>query len=68
VNNISIYKHAHGDEWKRNLLCEPCFRRRGQFQRILTHGYEACGLDEALNSHFWEPTVSACTGEMDLLM
>jgi hypothetical protein len=68
VNDISIYKHVHGDEWKHNSLCESCFRRRGQFQRILTHGYESCGSYSALDSHFWEPTVGACMGEMDLLV
>jgi hypothetical protein len=68
VNDISIYKHVHGDEWKHNSLCESCFRRRCQFQRILTHGYESCGSYSALDSHFWEPTVGACTGEMDLLV
>jgi hypothetical protein len=68
VNNISIYKYVHGDEWRRNSLCQPCFRRHGQFQRILTHGYEACGLYEALDSHFWEPSDGASTGEMDLVV
>ena len=55
-HDISIYKNPHGDDWKRNALCRHCFQRRGTFNRIMTHGYEACGREECLDSHYWEPT------------
>lgn len=53
--DISVYKTAHGEEWKENSLCLYCFRRHGSFNRVLTHGYEVCGREEVLKSHFWEP-------------
>jgi hypothetical protein len=55
MRDISIYKNVHGEEWKQNSLCLDCFRRHGSFNRILTYGYEVCGSDEMLDSHYWEP-------------
>ena len=55
THDISIYKNIHGEEWKRNSLCRHCFQLRGAFNRIMTYGYEACGRDERLDSHYWEP-------------
>jgi hypothetical protein len=55
--DISIYKNPQGEEWKRHSLCRHCFQRRGTFNRIMTYGYEACGRDDRLDSHYWEPTV-----------
>ncbi|KAF1850117.1 uncharacterized protein K460DRAFT_411881 [Cucurbitaria berberidis CBS 394.84] len=54
-SDISIYKNDHGEEWRENSLCRHCFRQHGSFNRILTHGYEVCGREEMLNSHYWEP-------------
>ena len=51
---ISIYKKVHGDEWTEYPLCLHCFRQHGAFNRINEHGYELCGRDEALESHYWE--------------
>jgi len=56
LRDISIYKNIHGEEWKRNALCRHCFQSGGTCNRIMTYGYEACGRDEPLNSHYWEPT------------
>jgi hypothetical protein len=53
-NGVSIYKKIHGDEWRDNSLCLYCFRQYGGFNRLNKHGYEACGRDEALESHYWE--------------
>ena len=58
MHDISIYKNIHGEEWRRNSLCKHCFRRSGQFSRIMTYGYESCGRDEELDSHYWEHTVN----------
>ncbi|CAN9083781.1 unnamed protein product [Alternaria alternata] len=55
THDISVYKNIHGEEWKRNSLCRHCFQLRGAFNRIMTYGYEACGRDERLDSHYWEP-------------
>ncbi|KAF1935743.1 hypothetical protein EJ02DRAFT_360827 [Clathrospora elynae] len=59
VSDYSIYKNEHGEEWKQSSLCLQCFRRYGSFNRILTYGYEVCGCDEMLDSHYWEGTSSA---------
>jgi hypothetical protein len=53
-NGVSIYKKIHGDEWRENSLCLYCFRQHGDFNCLNKHGYEACGRDEALESHYWE--------------
>ncbi|KAI0579843.1 hypothetical protein TUN199_07349 [Pyrenophora tritici-repentis] len=58
LQDISIFKNIHGEEWKRNALCSHCFRSRGTFNRIMTYGYEACGRDDPLDSHYWEPTAN----------
>ncbi|KAG9187302.1 hypothetical protein G6011_05173 [Alternaria panax] len=55
THDISIYKNTQGEEWKRNSLCRHCFQSGGAFNRIMTYGYEACGRDERLDSHYWEP-------------
>jgi hypothetical protein len=52
---VSIYKKIHGDESSECPLCLYCFRQHGAFNRINQHGYEVCGSDEALDSHYWEP-------------
>jgi hypothetical protein len=52
--DVSIYKKDHGDEWRKNSLCLFCFRRHGNFTKLNEHGYEVCGHDEALKSHYWE--------------
>jgi hypothetical protein len=52
--HVSVYKKVHGDEWRRNSLCLYCFRRHGNFRKLDEHGYEVCGHDEALESHYWE--------------
>ncbi|KAL5117343.1 hypothetical protein ACEQ8H_004788 [Pleosporales sp. CAS-2024a] len=52
--DVSIYKKVHGDEWRENSLCLYCFRRYGHFSKLTPHGYELCGRDEALESHYWE--------------
>ena len=52
--DISIYKATHGEAWLENSLCLKCFRRGGAFHRVLSHGYEVCGSEEVLKSHFWE--------------
>jgi hypothetical protein len=52
---VSIYKKIHGDESSEYPLCLYCFRQHGAFNRINAHGYEVCGSDEALDSHYWEP-------------
>ncbi|KAH7397424.1 hypothetical protein BKA66DRAFT_437984 [Pyrenochaeta sp. MPI-SDFR-AT-0127] len=59
--DISIYRHDHGEDWRDTWLCLPCFRQHGSFNRILTHGYEVCGREEILDSHFWEPAVNPYT-------
>ncbi|CAA9966033.1 hypothetical protein PTMSG1_09392 [Pyrenophora teres f. maculata] len=58
LQDISIYKNIHGEEWKRNALCSHCFRSGGTCNRIMTYGYEACGRDDPLDSHYWEPTAN----------
>jgi hypothetical protein len=52
--DISIYKQDHGEEWREHGLCLYCFRRHGGFNKIRQHGYEVCGRNEALESHYWE--------------
>jgi hypothetical protein len=52
--DVSIYKKVHGDEWRQNSLCLHCFRRYGGFNKMDQHGYEVCGRNEALDSHYWE--------------
>jgi hypothetical protein len=52
--DVSIYQKTHGDEWRENSLCQHCFRQYGEFNRLGKHGYEVCGNDEALRSHYWE--------------
>jgi hypothetical protein len=52
--DVSIYQKTHGDEWRENSLCLHCFRQHGDFRRLGKHGYEVCGDDEALKSHYWE--------------
>ncbi|KAH3913795.1 hypothetical protein HBI56_057760 [Parastagonospora nodorum] len=52
--DVSIYKKVHGDEWRENSLCLHCFRRHGNFRKLTLYGYEMCGRNEALESHYWE--------------
>jgi hypothetical protein len=52
--DISIYKQDHGDDWRDHALCLYCFRRHGGFNKLRQHGYEVCGRNEALESHYWE--------------
>jgi hypothetical protein len=52
--DVSIYKKVHGDEWRENSLCLHCFRRHGSFRKLTLYGYEMCGRNEALESHYWE--------------
>lgn len=52
--DVSIYKKMHGDEWRDSPLCLYCFRKHGNFNKLEEYGYEACGRDEALESHYWE--------------
>lgn len=52
--DVSIYHKVHGDEWKENALCLHCFQRHGDFSKLKEHGYETCGHDEPLESHYWE--------------
>ncbi|KAF2825420.1 hypothetical protein CC86DRAFT_352856 [Ophiobolus disseminans] len=52
--DVSIYKKIHGDEWKDFPLCLHCFRRHGNFNKIEEHGYEVCGREEMLESHYWQ--------------
>ncbi|KAH8722801.1 hypothetical protein GQ44DRAFT_711282 [Phaeosphaeriaceae sp. PMI808] len=56
TDNLSIYQKVHGnDDYVTNPLCKDCFRHRGTFKIIhVKHGYEACGADEPLQSHYWE--------------
>lgn len=58
LQDISIYKTIHGEEWKRNALCSHCFQNGGTCNRVMTHGYEVCGRDKSLDSHYWEPTAN----------
>lgn len=59
MHDLSIYKRAHGDEEAdRNSLCRPCFRQRGMFSRLMPYGYETCGCEERLDSHYWQASVS----------
>ena len=51
---VSIYKKIHGDQWEDYPLCLHCFRRHGKFNKIEEHGYEVCGREEALESHYWQ--------------
>jgi hypothetical protein len=53
-SDISIYKQDHGEQWRESALCLHCFRRHGGFNKLREHGYEVCGRDEALESHYWE--------------
>jgi hypothetical protein len=53
-SDISIYKQDHGERWRENALCLHCFRRHGGFNKLREHGYEVCGREEALESHYWE--------------
>lgn len=55
----SIYKNVHGDEWMDSPLCLYCFRQKGCFNRVKTHGYQVCGREEALQSHYWDPNVDS---------
>ncbi|KAI8931632.1 hypothetical protein NX059_011283 [Plenodomus lindquistii] len=52
--DVSIYK-GQSDPWRENLLCLNCFSRHGKFSKMLIHGYETCGGDQVLDSHYWEP-------------
>lgn len=51
---FSVYQKTHGDEWREAPLCLYCFRQHGRFSKLEEHGYETCGQDEALQSHYWE--------------
>jgi hypothetical protein len=50
----SIYFHVHGEDWRDHALCMQCFRRHGNFHRMLSEGCEVCGQEEVLKSHYWE--------------
>lgn len=52
--DVSIHKKVHGEEWRENSLCLHCFRQHGNFRKLTMHGYEMCGRNEALESHYWE--------------
>lgn len=54
TEDASIYQKTHGDEWRSNPLCLYCFRKHGNFSKLEEYGYEACGRDEALESHYWQ--------------
>jgi hypothetical protein len=54
TDDISIYQKTHGDEWRSSPLCLYCFRKHGNFSKLEEYGYEACGRDEALESHYWQ--------------
>ena len=51
---VTIYKKIHGDQWEDYPLCLHCFRQHGNFNKIEEHGYEVCGREEALESHYWQ--------------
>jgi len=51
--DISIYKGPI-DEQRENSLCLYCFSSHGNFSKMLPHGYETCGREEMLDSHYWE--------------
>jgi hypothetical protein len=55
-DEVSIYKQVHGEEWRGAPLCLYCFREHGEFHRLYNDGCEACGRDEALEHHYWEPS------------
>ncbi|KAF1912184.1 hypothetical protein BDU57DRAFT_542759 [Ampelomyces quisqualis] len=48
----SIYRKDHGDEWRENALCLYCFQWHGNFSKLSKHGYETCGRDDPLESHY----------------
>lgn len=50
----SIYLNVHGEDWKDHALCLHCFRRHGNFHRMLPYGCEVCRQDEILKGHYWE--------------
>lgn len=50
----SIYKNVHDDGPIRHALCLWCFRTQGSFCKVHKHGYESCGRNEVLDSHYWE--------------
>jgi hypothetical protein len=50
--DVSVYKKIHGDEWRDNSLCLYCFRQHGDFSKLTLRGYEVCGRNEALESHY----------------
>lgn len=52
--DISIYKKEHGNNTNDHPLCLHCFRLHGSFYRLLEHGYESCGKEELLESHYWD--------------
>lgn len=52
--DVSIYK-GQADPWRENLLCLYCFSRHGTFSKMLPLGYETCGGEKVLDSHYWEP-------------
>ena len=52
--DISIYKKEHGDDENDHPLCLHCFRLHGSFNRLLEHGYETCGKEDPLESHYWD--------------
>jgi hypothetical protein len=52
--DVSVYRQTHGDAWRNSPLCLYCFRQNGSFRKIEQHGYETCGREEALESHYWE--------------
>jgi hypothetical protein len=55
-DEVSIYKQVHGEEWMEAPLCLHCFREHGEFHRLYNDGCEACGQDEELEHHYWEPS------------
>ncbi|KAF2679810.1 hypothetical protein K458DRAFT_393651 [Lentithecium fluviatile CBS 122367] len=50
----SIYMNVHGEDWRDHQLCLQCFRRHGNFHRMMPYGCEVCGQDEILKGHYWE--------------
>lgn len=53
-DDFSIYKNVHGDKAREHPLCLYCFRRHGEFRKMIRHHCEVCDQTEVLEGYYRE--------------
>lgn len=53
-DDFSVYKNVHGEKAQEAPLCLYCFRRHGEFRKLIDERCEGCGGREVLEGHYWE--------------